>query len=196
MASRERKRTERQKRKARSSERRAEVTARYEERNQAAREELEPLTPTERPVVVTVGAVISGLVALSVLVAYAAGATVNGDRPHLLQVIVPALLMGAMAIGMWRVRYWAVLGFQAVLALLLLGASLGLLSADGVAPVIGNVVLIAVAGTLFYFMIKAMARIQMPTRERECEALAPWSSQAAIGSLIESGRWPRPTTSS
>src|SRR5689334_19951023 len=57
MASRERKRTERQKRKARSSERRAEVAARYEERNQAAREALEPLTPTERPVVVTVGAV-------------------------------------------------------------------------------------------------------------------------------------------
>ena len=167
MASRERKRTERQKRKARSSERRAEVAARYEERNQAAREGLEPLTPTERPVVITVGAVISGLVALSVLVAYAAGATVNGDRPHLLQVIIPALLMGAMAIGMWRVRYWAVLGFQAVLALLLLGASLGLLSADGVAPVIGNVVLIAVAGTLFYFMIRAMARIQMPSRERE-----------------------------
>jgi hypothetical protein len=167
MASRKRKRAERQKRKARSTERRAEVAARYEERNRAARETLEPLTPTERPVVVTVGAVISGLVALSVLVAYAAGATVNGDRPRLLQVIVPALLMGAMAVGMWRVRYWAVLGFQAVLALLLLGACLGLLSAHGVAPVIGNLALIGVAGTLFYFMIRALARIQMPTRERE-----------------------------
>jgi hypothetical protein len=167
MASRERKRVERQKRKARSSERRADVAARYEERNQAAREALEPLEPTERPVVVTIGAVISGLVAASVLVAYAAGATVNGDRPRLLQVIVPAALMGAMAIGMWRVRYWAVLGFQAVLALLLLGASLGLLSARGVAPVIGNVALIGVAGVLFYFMIRALARIQMPTRERE-----------------------------
>jgi steroid 5-alpha reductase family enzyme len=72
-----------------------------------------------------------------------------------------------MAIGMWRVRYWAVLGFQAVLALLLLGATLGLLSAHAVAPVIGNVALIGVAGTLFYFMIRALARIQMPTRERE-----------------------------
>jgi steroid 5-alpha reductase family enzyme len=66
---------------------------------------------------------------------------------------------------MWRVRYWAVLGFQAVLALLLLAASLGLLSAHGVGQVLGNLALIAVAGTLFYFMIKAMARIQMPTRE-------------------------------
>jgi hypothetical protein len=167
MASRERKRAERQKRKARGSAGRAEIAGRYEERNRAAREALEPLTPLERPAVVTVGAVISGLVAVSVLVAYVVGATVNGDRPPLLQVIIPALLMGAMAVGMWRVRYWAVLGFQAVLALLLLAASLGLLSAHGVGQVLGNLALIAVAGTLFYFMIKAMARIQMPSRERE-----------------------------
>jgi hypothetical protein len=167
MASRERKRAERHKRKARGSERRAKIAGRYEERNRAAREALEPLTPLERPAVVTVGAVISGLVAVSAVVAYVVGATVNGDRPPLLQVIIPALLMGAMAVGMWRVRYWAVLGFQAVLALLLLAASLGLLSAHGVAQVLGNLALIAVAGTLFYFMIKAMARIQMPTRERE-----------------------------
>jgi hypothetical protein len=167
MASRERKRAERQKRKARGSERRGEIARRYEERNRAARQALEPLTPLERPAVVTVGAVISGLVAVSVLVAYIVGATVNGDRPPFLQVIIPALLMGAMAVGMWRVRYWAVLGFQAVLALLLLAASLGLLSAHGVGQVLGNLALIAVAGTLFYFMIKAMARIQMPSRERE-----------------------------
>ena len=193
MASRERKRTERQKRKARSSGRRAEVAARYEERNQAAREALEPLTPTERPVVVTVGAVISGLVALSVLVAYAAGATVNGDRPHLLQVIIPALLMGAMAIGMWRVRYWAVLGFQAVLALLLLGASLGLLSADGVAPVIGERGPDRSRGNALLLHDQGDG----PDPDAHARAgVAPGARLAAIGSLIESGRWPRPTTSS
>ncbi len=167
MASRERKRAERRKRKARATGRRAEVAARYEERNRAARETLEPLAPQERPGVVTAGAVISGLVAISVVVAYALGATVNGDRPHLLQVIIPALLMGVMAVGMWRVRYWAVLGFQAILALLILGATLGLVSAGGLAPLIGNVALIGIAGTLFYLMIRAMARIQMPSRERE-----------------------------
>jgi hypothetical protein len=167
MASRERKRAERQKRKARGSERRAEIAARYEERNRAARDALEPLAPQERPLVVSIGAVLSGLVAISVLVAYALGATVNGDRPNFLQVIIPALLMGLMAAGMWRTRYWAVLGFQAVLALLILEATLGLLSAGAAAPVIGDLALIAVAGTLFYFMIKAMARIQMPSRERE-----------------------------
>jgi hypothetical protein len=167
MASRERKRAERQKRKTRAAGRRDEVAARYEERNRVAREQLEPLAPDERPLVVTVGAVISGLVAISVLIAYALGTTVNGDRPPFLQAVIPALLMGAMAVGMWRARYWAVLGFQAVLALLVLAAALGLVSAGGLGPVLGNLALIGIAGTLFYFMIRAMARIQMPSREGE-----------------------------
>ena len=110
------------------------------------------------------GAIISGAIAISVIVAYALGAEVNGDRPHVLQVIVPALLMGAMAVGMWRVRYWAVLGFQAVLALLIIAAVLGAVSSSTVGPILGNLALIAIAGTLFYFMIRAMARIQMPER--------------------------------
>ena len=44
-------------------ERRSQIAARYEERNRAAREALEPLARGERPLVVTVGAVISGLIA-------------------------------------------------------------------------------------------------------------------------------------
>jgi hypothetical protein len=167
MPSRERKRTERHKRKARAAQRRGQIADRYEERNRAAREALKPLEPEERPAVVAAGAVIAGLVAVSVIIAYAAGATVSGNRPQVLQVIVPALLMGVMAVGMWRVRYWAVLGFQAVLALLILAATLGLVGARTALQVVGNVALIVVAGTLFYFMIRAMARIQMPTRQRE-----------------------------
>ncbi len=165
MPSRERKRAERRKRKARASEQRTEIAARYEERNRAARETLEPLAPRERPTVITAGALLSGAVAVSVVVAYGLGATVNGDRPRVLQVLLTAAVMGGMAVGMWRVRYWAVLGFQAVLALLILAATLGLVIAGGVLQVIGNLALIAVAGTFFYFMIRAMARIQMPSRQ-------------------------------
>lgn len=164
MASRERRRAERSKRKARTAERRTRIAARYEDRNRAAREVLEPLSEDERPAVVTAGAVISGLIGASVVIAYLAGATVNGDRPDIIQVIPPALLMGAMSFGMWQVRYWAVLGFQAVLALLILAAALGLVGAGSAAQVGGNLALIAIAGTLFYFMVKALARIQMPER--------------------------------
>jgi hypothetical protein len=164
MASRERKRADRQKRKARAAERRERIAARYQERNREVREALDPLEEDERPAVVTVGAVLSGLVAISVVVAYAAGAEVNGDRPRALQVFPPALLMAVMAYGMWRARYWAVLGFQAILALLILAAILGLVTAAGIAQVAANLLLIAVAGALFYFMIRALARIQMPER--------------------------------
>jgi hypothetical protein len=161
MASRERRRS---KRKARSVERRGQIAARYEERNRAAREALEPLPEHQRPPIVTVGAVISGLVAASVVIAYLAGAEVNGERPPVLQVVPSAVLMGVMSFGMWRGRYWAVLGFQAILALLILAAALGLVAAGSAAQLAGNLTLIAIAGTLFYLMIKAMARIQMPER--------------------------------
>jgi len=117
-----------------------------------------------RRAVVTVGAVISGLVAASVVIAYLAGAEVNGERPPILQVIPSAALMGVMSFGMWRARYWAVLGFQAVLALLILAAALGLVSAGSATQLAGNLALIAIAGSLFYFMIKALARIQLPER--------------------------------
>ena len=56
------------------------------------------------------------------------------------------------------------LGFQAILALLIVAAALGLVMAGSAAELAGTLTLIAIAGALFYFMIKAMARIQMPER--------------------------------
>jgi hypothetical protein len=140
--------------------------ARAEERNQEAREALKPLGEGERPLVVTIGAAVSAAIALSVLVSYLAGAEVDGERPPLAQVLAPALLMAIMAGGMWRARYWAVLGFQLLLVLLILSAILGLtLQAASVGAIATTLGLLAVSGTFFYFMVKAMARIQMPARE-------------------------------
>ena len=137
--------------------------ARAEERNQAVREGLEPLPEGERPLVVTIGAVLAGLVALSILAGYLAGVEVEGDKPRLAQVLAPALIMGTMSWGMWRARYWAVLGFQLVLAFLIFSAVFGLaVQASSFAEFAATTGLLAVAGTLFYFMVKAMARIQMP----------------------------------
>jgi hypothetical protein len=168
VASRERKRAERQKRKQRSAERRAEIAARYEQRNREARDALEPLTEGERPTVVSVGAVISafGAAAFVVSTVLAAGGTVtvNGAEPSPVQTGAIAVLFAAMAWGMWRCRYWAVLGFQALLALTMLAAVLGLILVSTVLQAVGNLVVLVISGALFYFMIKAMARIQMPER--------------------------------
>lgn len=140
--------------------------AKAEERNQEAREALEPLAEGDRPLVVTVGAVISALVALSIVIGYLAGTEVDGEKPRLLQALAPTLLTGVMAWGMWRARYWAVLGFQLILVFLIFSAVYGLaLQAATVAQVLATLALLAVSGTFFWLMVKAMARIQMPSRE-------------------------------
>ena len=140
--------------------------AKAEQRNQEAREALEPLAEGERPTVVTIGAIVAALISLSIVIGYAAGVEVNGDQPRLPQVVAPAVIMGMMAWGMWHARYWAVLGFQLILVVVLFSAFFGLLvGVSSVSQALGTVALLAVAGTFFYFMVKAMARIQMPTRE-------------------------------
>jgi hypothetical protein len=160
---------ERVKRKQRGAGGRDRMTrgyARAEQRNQEAREALEPLAEGERPTVVTVGAVVAGLIALSIVIAYFAGGEVSGEKPKLVQVVGPVLIMGMMAWGMWHARYWAVLGFQLILVFLIFSAFFGLVvGASSVAQIAGTSALLVVAGTFFYFMVKAMARIQMPTRE-------------------------------
>jgi hypothetical protein len=140
--------------------------ARAEHRNQEARDALEPLTEGQRPTVVTVGAVLSALIAISIVVGYLAGSEVDGEKPPLPQVLAPTLLMGMMAWGMWRARYWAVLGFQMLLVLVLFSAFFGLaLFSASVPQILATLALLAGAGALFFLMVKAMARIQMPSRE-------------------------------
>jgi hypothetical protein len=193
MSSRERKRAERQRRKQRSGTAsrsaaappnesddgqtvediaaRAEATdgiSRSELKNREAREKLEPLEEGERPGVVTVGAIISALIALSIVVAWAAGAEVRvgdtdlSEQPNAFQVFPPAILFAVMAWGMWRARYWAVLGFEAIMAILMVGSVLTLVAAtDAFKAITAGVVLVA-AATLFWLTVKALARIQMP----------------------------------
>ncbi len=139
--------------------------ARAEERNREAREALRPLAEGARPLVVTIGSIVSALIAASILLGYVIGIHADGSRPKLAQILAPALLMGIMAWGMWRARYWAVLGFQFILVVLILSAVFGL-AANAASPgrVAATLALLAICGGFFYFMIKAMARIQMPQR--------------------------------
>jgi peptidoglycan/LPS O-acetylase OafA/YrhL len=139
--------------------------AKAEVRNQAAREALEPLAPGERPPVVTVAAILAALVAISIVVTFAAGVKVNGSTPKVSTVAAPALIMGVLAWGMWQARYWAVVSFQVVLVFLIFCAVYGLMViATSLGEFAVTLGLLAVSGTLFWLMVKAMARIQMPER--------------------------------
>ncbi|HWH19805.1 MAG TPA: hypothetical protein VN671_04680 [Solirubrobacterales bacterium] len=139
--------------------------AKAEVRNQQAREALEPLAEGERPPVVTFSAVLSALVVASILITFALGVKVNGSVPKLNTILLPVLILGVLAWGMWKARYWAVVCFQIVLVFLIFTAVYGLMvEATSVAEISASVGLLAVSGVLFWMMVKAMARIQMPDR--------------------------------
>jgi hypothetical protein len=143
--------------------------ARARARDEAARAALEPLAPGERPVPVTVGAIAAGLLALANLVALVAGwDTGPGSGDDDGRAIAGSLLvtgvLGVVAYGMWRARYWAVLGMQTLLAITIIFASLGLITATSAWAALLLIAIVSAAGVLFWFLVKAMARIQMPER--------------------------------
>ncbi len=142
--------------------------ARGRAKDEAARAALEPLAPGERPTAVTVGALVALVLAAANLIAVVAGWNGGIDDDDRARAVAGSLLVTglllAVAWGMWKARYWAVLGMQTLLALTLIAAALGLVTAANVLAVLLLVAIIALAGTLFWFLVKAMARIQMPER--------------------------------
>ena len=143
----------------------ARYRARSEARNEAARARLEPLQPGERPRAVTIGALVALLLAVANVVFYIVGGEIEGDKPALPGVLSYTGLMLAAAYGQWRARYWAVLGMEALLGILIVVFSILLVIASNVAAVLVSLAVIVPAGALFWFLVKAMARIQMPVRE-------------------------------
>ena len=138
--------------------------SRSEQKDAAARARLKPLEEGERPLAVTIGALVTFLVATANLVLFAAGQTIEGKRPATAGVIAFSALMYTMAWGCWRARYWAVLGLEALLGVVLLIFCLQALVASTWTDVVIIVLIVVPAGALFWFLVKAMARIQMPQR--------------------------------
>ena len=137
--------------------------ARGRAKDEAARAALEPLAAGERPTAVTVGAILAAVAAIANLIALIAG--YDPDEPRKTYTTVAGLiLLVIVAVGMWRARYWAVLGMQTLLALTIILSSLALLTAVNLLAGLIAFLLVAGCGTLFWFLVKAMARIQMPPR--------------------------------
>ena len=159
----------RQRRKRRQAERRAsrgavaERYARGREKDEEVRRSLEPLEEGERPTAVTVGAVVAAAGAIANTVAMIVMFDPDSPNKSALTIAGTVILI-VVAVGMWRARYWAVLGMQTLLLLTILFAALGMLGAGDAWAVVLLVVIMASAGALFWYLVRAMARIQMPER--------------------------------
>jgi hypothetical protein len=137
--------------------------ARGRAKDAEARAKLKPLARGERPRAVTVGAIVAAVAAAANLVSLALAFDPDEARKSF-STLLGAGLMIVIAVGMWRARYWAVLGLQALLALTLIGAALAMMLANSLWAAMLAFLILAGSGTLFWFLVKAMARIQMPKR--------------------------------
>jgi small-conductance mechanosensitive channel len=134
---------------------------RSRQRNDAVRAGLTPLAPGERPLALTLSALLAALIAAGNLAAVIAGVEVDGARP-VAGAVVLALVMGGVAVGLWQRRYLVVLLWQALLAAALVYASLSVMLASNLAAVVLCVAVLAIAGPLFWLNVRIMARLQTP----------------------------------
>jgi hypothetical protein len=139
---------------------------RSRQRDEGARAALKPLRQGERPTAVTVGAIAAGIFCVANVVAAVAGYDYGSEGNKLAGSLISAAILGVVAVGMWRARYWAVLGMQTLLGLTIVGMALALLRAENAWAFILVTTLLLASGTLFWFLVKAMARIQMPQPPR------------------------------
>jgi hypothetical protein len=137
---------------------------RGEAANEAVRAELQPLKPAERPAALIVAVVVAAALGLANVALYAAGTEVRGKSPSAAGVIAFAVLMLVDAWGMWNLRYWAVLGFQALLAVTIIIAALSLAVASNLLAVLLCLVIIVPGSWLFWKLVRVLARLQMPQR--------------------------------
>ena len=135
--------------------------ARGEARNEEIRRNLEPLAPGERPRAVTIAAVVALVLAIANTVALTLGETVNGDDVTLPGIGLSVVLV-ACAIGMWFARYWAVLGFQALLVIQIIISAGALMVAPTWWQALILLLITGLGGWLFWKLIRALARLQMP----------------------------------
>jgi hypothetical protein len=140
--------------------------SRSEAKDAAAREALVPLAEGERPRAVTAAALFALSLALVQVVLYLAGQDLAGgdEESSIIGSGLFVAVMLAAAWGCWRMRYWAVLGMQALLALIILFFFLAATRISSFIDVVIVVGFIVPSSVLFWHLVKAMARIQMPER--------------------------------
>jgi hypothetical protein len=132
--------------------------ARGRARADAIRAQLQPLGPDERPLGLKLAVGLALVIAAANLIAAAAGAA---DASPLLGVGF-ALVMCALAAGLWQRRYYVILLFQALLAVTLIVAAISLVFARNLAAVAFCLAAIAACAPVFWLLVRVMARLQVP----------------------------------
>jgi hypothetical protein len=130
------------------------------EADRQARAALKPLEPGERPPALVVAVLVAGVCAVAVVVGALTIHDLSRHGGSLAGGVFLAGVLALLAVGMYRRRYGAVLGFEALLAFQVLVTSLALVVADTVKAAVLCLLAIVGGGWLFWKLVRVMGRIQ------------------------------------
>jgi uncharacterized protein (TIGR03382 family) len=134
-------------------------------RDERARAALAPLAEDERPRSLLIAVALASLLAAATI----AGVVSIHDLRHRGGSIPGgaflAFVLAALAWGMYRRRYWAVLGFEGLLAFQILVTSLALVVASTIPAAALCLLSIGLGGWLFWKLVRVMGRIQAGERD-------------------------------
>ncbi len=131
-----------------------------------ARAAMRPLGPDERPRALLVAVAVCAVLAVGVVVGALTVHDLSRHGGSLPGGLFLGAVLAALAAGMYRRRYWAVLGFEGLLAAQLLLTSLALVVASTLAAAAVCLVSICLGGWLFWKLVRVMGRIQAGEAER------------------------------
>ncbi len=144
-----------------------------EPRDAAARSALRPLAADERPAALLIAVAVAAVLAFAVLAGALSVHDLSRRGGSLPAGVFIAGVLVALAGGMYRRRYWAVLAFEALLAFQILVTSLALIVAETALAAATCALSIGLGGWLFWKLVRVMGRIQatdLAERERSTEA--------------------------
>jgi hypothetical protein len=136
------------------------------EREALAVAALEPLGAEERPTALLIATAVCVLLALGVVVGALTVHDLTRRGGSLAGAAFITLILAALAQGMYRRQYWAVVGFEALLAFQIIVTSLALVVASTLLAAGVCLLSIGLGGWLFWKLIRVMGRIQAGERAR------------------------------
>jgi len=138
--------------------------SRSEERDAVARAELVPLAPGERPVPLLVATGLAAVLAVAVLVGTLTKHDLRTQGGSLYGGLFLAAVLALCAGGMAARRYWAVLGFEGLLAFQMLVSCLALTVVSSLVVAIVLFVVVGLSGWLFWKLVRVMGRLSVTDR--------------------------------
>jgi hypothetical protein len=136
-------------------------------RDERLRATLSPLAEGERPVALLVAVAVAALLAVAVAVGALSIHDLRSRGGSVPGGVFLTLVLAALAVGMYRRRYWAVLGFEALLAFQILVTSLALVIATTILAAAACLLSIGLSGWLFWKLVRVMGRMQAGEREAD-----------------------------